>query len=479
MTRRTSTRSSLKDELFEITARLLALQTKDGKISTRRFLDGELLEITARVLELQVQEFPLEPSLQEQNEELKANVKALRSQTSDKDQQIFVIQSELRDLKLQIPSREKLPKHIRVRLPPPLKITTESCQGDFSIPSQQESSLPAGTPCHHGSSASSSCSSSSSIFSRENPLETDSIHDEVDDKPNVHVCIDSVRPGRVLRRDRWLLQPQSQFKRHQRMLKEHENSAANSCRSFTLFSALPLDIQKKIWRHTLPSSRIVEICWCPKSETYRSYCPPPVTLQVCQASRNEVLLAYQKLDPDSFKSIYIDFKSDTLLLSSGDLDYFWAFTYLRIYDQLREIQHLAIEIPAWKDAVEKSWFLEFLLEMTSLEELSIVWGSFKKPRASYFGHFPPLPPSCSSVFEALEKERKLHSAWDTIIPKLRLVSAKRSFGTGSINGRIEKLRVFKYEEAMGNHGFWSIEEDPRIRLEQCMAVQRGFILTDL
>jgi hypothetical protein len=476
MSHKTLTRHSLNDELLEITAKLLALQTKDGKTLTRHSLDEKLLDITARFLALQVEDFA-QPSLQQRIRELKARVGAYRSQISDKDQQICALQSELQELKLQIPSRQKPPEHIRVRLPP--TTTPQYCHDDLKISSQGERALP---PFDHGSSGSSFCSSSSSIFSRENMLEIDSIHDDDAETQDNRVTLDSVKKERVLKDGRWLLQPHSQLKRHQRMLQKHEISLTNLRRSFTLFSALPLDIQKKIWRHTLPSTRVVEIYWCQKSETYRSCCPLPVTLHVCRVSRGEALMVYQKLGLDDLQSVYFNFHSDTILLGSSSLqtgdDYFMAFIELRIRDQLSEIRRLALELPVWKKIVKKSWFVEFLVEMDSLEEVAIIWSSFKKSRESYFGEFPPLPPSFSSVFEELEKERKLNPTWNTVIPKLKLVSAKRVLSTGNPQGRVERLRVFKYDEAIGNHGFWSIEEHPLVRLEKCTAIIRGFLKPD-
>jgi hypothetical protein len=66
---------------------------------------------------------------------------------------------------------------------------------------------------------------------------------------------------------------------------------------FHLFSRLPPELRRKIWRHALPSPRIMSIDFIQRPRhsipQFESNHPPPVLLQVCHESREVALESYE------------------------------------------------------------------------------------------------------------------------------------------------------------------------------------------
>ncbi|QSZ35366.1 hypothetical protein DSL72_008236 [Monilinia vaccinii-corymbosi] len=169
--------------------------------------------------------------------------------------------------------------------------------------------------------------------------------------------------------------------------------------SFPHFTSLPLDIQRNIWRHTLPGPQIIEIYQYPtrtprlfsSSSTttatrqeqdilplLRTYIPLPIALHINRLSRRLALL---HLTPLSFAHpyylpsnpyAYIDYTYDTIFLSFHTLypDLGNNILYSR---DLHKIRYLAVEFNVWCDLLEDNHFVNALFEMEALVSIDIVF----------------------------------------------------------------------------------------------------------
>lgn len=99
------------------------------------------------------------------------------------------------------------------------------------------------------------------------------------------------------------------------------------CTTFTLFPRLPMEIRELIWHMTLPGPRLVEIQYKHSSSSEGNTLlsgafprrPPPVSLRVCQESRNKALRVYTLCIPTKIgvPKCYFSPPLDTLLLPCG------------------------------------------------------------------------------------------------------------------------------------------------------------------
>jgi 2EXR family len=405
--------------------------------STSHTLHDELVDIVARVLALGLRDFP--DDLQKRIRNLECQVASQTSQILDQEAQISALESKLQHTKLQVPRRHRIPEHIRVRLPP--TITATSIQEDLSSTSQSERNLSAAATCSRCPSASSSWSlqSSTPIFSANTVSDAESIQENSEKVQNDHVPLNLAgesRPLSQLHDRRQLLRPRSQIERHQRLLRKEAISLAG-LRTFTLFSELSLKLQQKIWRHTLPRARVIELCYTPgESESYRTYCTLPVAFQVCHVSRAEALGVYGELCFSSFFTVnaYMDFQIDTLVLSHSSSRCYRIDGDLYCCVQSPKIRQLAIDIETWVDMVvfssSSSESLRALIKMECLETLTIVWDSARVPYS--LGGSALM--GWSSVVEDLKEKLGEQPEWETIIRKLRFGSLSRVSNAGKSSG---------------------------------------------
>jgi 2EXR family len=167
--------------------------------------------------------------------------------------------------------------------------------------------------------------------------------------------------------------------------------------TFTLFSELPLELQQKIWRHTLPGPRIVELCKIqtvdPKGpfddqfvtslslDKYGTVCKLPIALRVCQVSRGEALRVYDGLYLRNKSALvtYINAELDTIFLTSMSHDYAdnrfqdrFLFQFKEC-NQLQKIRSLAVDVVFWRELRRRQYYwLDLLIKMEALREIIIV-----------------------------------------------------------------------------------------------------------
>jgi hypothetical protein len=82
-----------------------------------------------------------------------------------------------------------------------------------------------------------------------------------------------------------------------------------------LFPNFPLEIQLKIWRHTIPGTRVVSIRYDADDGAYTSSANPPVALFVCKQSREEAKRFWQLTFGSTIDNgrIWVSFDIDQVL----------------------------------------------------------------------------------------------------------------------------------------------------------------------
>ncbi|KAI9644010.1 hypothetical protein NHQ30_007362 [Ciborinia camelliae] len=184
------------------------------------------------------------------------------------------------------------------------------------------------------------------------------------------------------------------------MLNRFLNAKGEPPTSFPHFTSLPLDIQRNIWRHTLPGPQIVEIYRqtlvkpqsTPSSTTnstqqtqaqetlplLKTYTTLPIALHVHRLSRR---LALSLLSPLSFAHpyyllsnpyAYINYIHDTIFLSSHTL-YSDLGNHILYSRNLHKIRYLALEFETWCELLGDNHFVNALLEMEGLVEIAVVF----------------------------------------------------------------------------------------------------------
>ncbi|TGO52722.1 hypothetical protein BCON_0136g00170 [Botryotinia convoluta] len=167
--------------------------------------------------------------------------------------------------------------------------------------------------------------------------------------------------------------------------------------SFPHFVSLPLDIQRTIWRHTLPKPQIIEIHQYTKStprssssfstttqqdeETLPSlttHSTLPIALHINRLSRR---LALSILTPLSFAHpyylpsnpyAYINYVQDTISISSQTL-YPNLGNHILYSRNLHKIRYLALEFEVWCELLGDNHFVNALLEMEGLVSIEIIF----------------------------------------------------------------------------------------------------------
>jgi hypothetical protein len=101
----------------------------------------------------------------------------------------------------------------------------------------------------------------------------------------------------------------------------NDQITTTATRTFTLFSNLPVELQRMIWKSTLPGPRYVEIRYDHHTNTFTSPTELPVSLSICHESRGvareEYQLAFSTVSSPAL--IYFNFKIDQFYLGIGNL----------------------------------------------------------------------------------------------------------------------------------------------------------------
>ncbi|KAF7878915.1 hypothetical protein EAF04_000118 [Stromatinia cepivora] len=198
--------------------------------------------------------------------------------------------------------------------------------------------------------------------------------------------------------------------------------------SFPYFTSLPLEIQRTIWRHTLPGPQIMEIYQC-ASSTPRSTSSIPITKQqdeeplpilkvhtpsaiALHINRLSRRLALSHLTPLSFAQpyylpsnpyAYINYLHDTIYLTSRTL-YPDLGNHILYSRNLHKIHYLALEFEAWSELLGDNHFVNALLEMEELLRIDII---FERDLSLLSSHsaFPNNDNASSIVSNPLEESK--------------------------------------------------------------------------
>ena len=169
------------------------------------------------------------------------------------------------------------------------------------------------------------------------------------------------------------------------------------------FQDIPYQIQRKIWRYSMPTPQVLELCKVQQVQSQQARggdaiaAPPkymligdlPAAFHTHQLSRVEILRAYSRLArgkttqndealikrADSVDS-YADFKRDTVYISgmgSGTIGE--LHQALESWPLFKNVQYLAVEMGVWNLLVGRRHTLcMLLLRAKSLQEIAIVLG---------------------------------------------------------------------------------------------------------
>lgn len=184
--------------------------------------------------------------------------------------------------------------------------------------------------------------------------------------------------------------------------------------SFPYFTSLPLEIQRTIWRHTLPGPQIIEIYQYAPSTSQSSSCIPsskqqeqeqeplpilkthtssfPIALHINHLSRR---LTLTHLSPLSFAQpyylpsnpyVYINYHTDTIYLTSRTL-YPDLGNHILYSRNLHKILYLALDFEVWSTLLGDNHFVNALLEMEGLVRIDIIFerdlSSFSSPHHTH------------------------------------------------------------------------------------------------
>ncbi|OBT63006.1 hypothetical protein VE03_07609 [Pseudogymnoascus sp. 23342-1-I1] len=169
------------------------------------------------------------------------------------------------------------------------------------------------------------------------------------------------------------------------------------------FHDLPYQIQRKIWRYSMPAPQVLELRKVPQEQPQKTLlgkatvAPPkyvligdlPAAFHTHQLSRVEILRAYSRLArgktlqndealvkrADRIDS-YADFKRDTVYIGgmeSGTIEELYRDLYS--WPLFENVQYLAVGIGVWNSLVERRLPLyDLLLRAKALREIAIVVG---------------------------------------------------------------------------------------------------------
>ncbi|KAH7327147.1 hypothetical protein BKA65DRAFT_510042 [Rhexocercosporidium sp. MPI-PUGE-AT-0058] len=154
--------------------------------------------------------------------------------------------------------------------------------------------------------------------------------------------------------------------------------------NFTLFSNLPVPIQVRIWKCTLPGPRVLELCR--EQNGYKAYHDLPFALSICKLSRATSKSSYQQLSSHTSRvyfphGSYANLNTYTLFISQSDR---WSHNIQRDLMscvQISRVRYLAIEVITWIDMmhISSKRLLAALFRMKGLENLTVVWTRAEMP----------------------------------------------------------------------------------------------------
>lgn len=224
------------------------------------------------------------------------------------------------------------------------------------------------------------------------------------------------------------------------------------------FQDIPYQIQRKIWRYSMPAPQVLELCKVQQGQSqqtrggdaiaaplkYMLIGDLPAAFHTHQLSRVEILRAYSRLArgkttqndealikrADSVDS-YADFKRDTVYISgmgSGTIEE--LHQALESWPLFKNVQYLAVEMGVWNLLVGRRLTLRMLLlRAKSLQEIAIVLGEERSVPQAKLGK-PMLLVDCYQ--EDHEKRRSMEGTISAILlgsgvepPKIRLCRLRR------------------------------------------------------
>lgn len=155
-------------------------------------------------------------------------------------------------------------------------------------------------------------------------------------------------------------------------------------KTFHLFSHLPPELRRKIWRHALPSPRTMSIDFIQRAHhptpRFESNHPPPVLLHVCHESREVALGNYEltfrahgPAAPSAPGGFYFDFRGDTLCFTRETMPLrIVLFLEDMCPSDVAKVRYLAVGTELPKDAVK------YITRFHGLEVFSLI---LSDPRA--------------------------------------------------------------------------------------------------
>lgn len=127
-------------------------------------------------------------------------------------------------------------------------------------------------------------------------------------------------------------------------------SPINSLARFTLFSKLPFELRRIIWRYSLPRRRVVGVLYNDKTGECKSRCPIPTALHVNSEARGVALESYELVFSTQMANamVYFDFSVDALYIGVGNFSPSRSDPTCVLFramqsNDLKRIEHLIID----------------------------------------------------------------------------------------------------------------------------------------
>ncbi|KFY33180.1 hypothetical protein V495_08356 [Pseudogymnoascus sp. VKM F-4514 (FW-929)] len=239
-----------------------------------------------------------------------------------------------------------------------------------------------------------------------------------------------------------------------------ESRTGQSSAAALRFQDFPFEIQRKIWRYSMPAPQVLELCHVPEqlslrtpsgnaSATLRKYVligDLPAAFHTYQRSRVEILRVYGRLlarketaqgdvalvkRQDSIDS-YADLRRDTVYIGVVEGrttdELYWDLAFWPVF---RDVQYLAVDMEVWKSLVERhNTLYDLILRVKSLKEVAIVVGEERSVPQAKLGK-PMLLVDCQDG-DHEEERRGMEKMIREILlgslvnpPKIRICTLKR------------------------------------------------------
>ncbi|EKD19469.1 uncharacterized protein L3040_002654 [Drepanopeziza brunnea f. sp. 'multigermtubi'] len=218
--------------------------------------------------------------------------------------------------------------------------------------------------------------------------------------------------------------------------------------SFTIFSRLPLELRRKIWRLSLPERNIITIyteIWAEdRGYTRRVYSAissrlPPATLFANRESRAVTLEHYSPLftqceGQGGDRITYMDFQIDVLRL--GILGLCWAKSVPGVEFDLRRVKHLAV--PGSGEQISYRGHENAAVAFENFRNLHTLFFSTCHQRGAAHLYRPASqwPRTLASPFNCGDKEDEIEDGVDGMRPieRLRIWTVWQRLENGGLEG---------------------------------------------